>query len=66
MEEVPRRTLPEGRSRGQPFSRSRVGRRVLFRGDEVVDGQVHTIRIHLIHGSESTAVLRFLYRKSEN
>ncbi|MFZ1059781.1 MAG: metal-dependent hydrolase [Candidatus Rokuibacteriota bacterium] len=28
-----------------------------------VDGQVLTIRVHVIHGSESTAVLRLLYRK---
>jgi membrane-bound metal-dependent hydrolase YbcI (DUF457 family)/biotin carboxyl carrier protein len=28
-----------------------------------VDGQVLTIRVHVIHGSEGTAVLRLLYRK---
>jgi multidrug efflux pump subunit AcrA (membrane-fusion protein) len=31
-----------------------------------VDGQVLTIRVHVIHGSEGTAVLRLLYRKSKN
>ncbi len=30
-----------------------------------VDGQVLTIRLHVIHGSESTALLRLLYRKRE-
>jgi len=30
-----------------------------------VDGQVLTIRVHVIHGSESTALLRLLYRKRE-
>jgi len=29
-----------------------------------VDGQVLTIRVHVIHGSEGTAVLRLLYRKA--
>lgn len=29
-----------------------------------VDGQVLTIRVHVIQGSESTAVLRLLYRKA--
>jgi membrane-bound metal-dependent hydrolase YbcI (DUF457 family) len=28
-----------------------------------VDGQVLTLRVHVIHGSEGTAVLRLLYRK---
>ncbi len=31
-----------------------------------VDGQVLTIRVSIIHGSEGTAVLRLLYRKSNN
>jgi biotin carboxyl carrier protein len=29
-----------------------------------VDGQVLTVRVHVIHGSEGTAVLRVLYRKA--
>lgn len=29
-----------------------------------VDGQVLTIRVHVIHGSESTALVRLLYRKA--
>lgn len=29
-----------------------------------VEGQILTIRVHVIHGSESTAVLRLLYRKA--
>lgn len=28
-----------------------------------VDGQVLTLRVHVIHGSEGTAVVRLLYRK---
>ncbi len=31
-----------------------------------VDGQVLTIRVFIIHGSESTAVLRLLYRKASD
>ncbi len=29
-----------------------------------VDGQVLTVRVHVIHGSESTALVRLLYRKT--
>lgn len=29
-----------------------------------VDGQVLTLRVHVIHGSEGTVVLRLLYRKA--
>jgi membrane-bound metal-dependent hydrolase YbcI (DUF457 family) len=50
-------------------------RRELTRMDEIarqlseirapVDGQVLTIRIHAIHGSEGTALVRMLYRKAK-
>jgi hypothetical protein len=29
-----------------------------------VDGQILSVRVHVIHGSEGTAALRLLYRKT--
>ena len=64
----------EGANLAQAAAKVAHGRRELARATEEarrlteiyapLDGQLLTIRVHVIHGSDSTAVLRLLYRRA--